>query len=778
MNAPVSPAAALEPDAAAIELFCRTVYRGLEGFAPIRLLAEKGGAPFRPRAIFAKAGAHLPGLLLKAARDANSRCCGLFAVPGVVAQPGRAKAGDITQMTAVLVDIDTGDIAAKRDHLVQFVGAPSLVVASGGRTAEGQEKLHLYWRLNAVVAADQVGLICRLRQTIAELAGGDPAFASAHQPIRVPGSIHAKYAISTSVRILQHDDVAYGLDELSERICEMPALAGLAPNGARKTTAAPCIRDLQIRPIREAGSDGITRHDATTRIIGHWLRQARLGIVTLEEAREAVLDYNAALIRPPWDEERLHREFGALQAVDARNRVAKGSPSVMGHAADAPADSPVVLIVPVPRSEDAIAASFVETRGSDWRFLPALGQWRRWDGTHWATDEIAAIREEVRQCCREAAVGMDAAPARRIASNRTFHAVQEIVSADPAIATAPGDWDREPMQLNTPGGILDLATGTVSAHDRSALMSRKTAASPGSGSPRWKTFLEQVTGGDDELIRYLARVCGYCLTGCTSEQVLFFIHGHGANGKSAFLSTVSAVMGSYATTASLDAFVASRSDRHPSDLAGLAGARLVTVTETEANRSWAESRIKAITGGEAISARFMYQDFFQYRPGFKLIIAGNHLPNLTGTGEAMRRRLHIVPFEVTIPAHERDLRLVDHLLGERDGVLGWMIEGCAEWQRLGLAPPRAVIAAGDSYFRDEDAVGQWIEARCEVGPAFSAPAFDLFASWKGWAEAHGHEPRSAKMFGEALRQRGLRSTRSAAGRGWQGIRLARKGRAS
>jgi putative DNA primase/helicase len=251
--------------------------------------------------------------------------------------------------------------------------------------------------------------------------------------------------------------------------------------------------------------------------------------------------------------------------------------------------------------------------------------------------------------------------------------------------------------------------------------------------------------------------------------VFFFLHGGGANGKSVFLSVLADVLGDYGVTAPLETFMVGKGERHPTELAGLKGARLVTVNETESGRAWAESRIKSITGGDKLRVRFMHRDFFEFLPTFKLLIAGNHRPRLVGVGEAMRRRLHLVPFEVTIPAECRDRKLLLKLRAERDGILGWMLDGCAEWRRLGLAPPTSVVDAAHAYFEDEDVVGQWIDEECHVDPAKSSAASALFASWAAWADRHGLERGSQRDLGEALKARGFEQKRSARSRGWQGI---------
>ena len=217
------------------------------------------------------------------------------------------------------------------------------------------------------------------------------------------------------------------------------------------------------------------------------------------------------------------------------------------------------------------------------------------------------------------------------------------------------------MLLNTPAGVIDLRTGEVLPNDPGLQMTRITRAALGSACPRWLAFIARITGGDREMAAYLQRIAGYCLTGRTDEQAFFFLHGSGANGKTVFLEVLADVLGSYARTAPLDTFMATRADRQQNDLAGLDGARMVVATETEAGRPWAEARIKAVTGGDRIAVRRLYGEFFETTPGYKLLIAGNHRPRLTGGGAGMARRLHLIPFDTVIPEHERDGRLREKL---------------------------------------------------------------------------------------------------------------------
>ena len=234
------------------------------------------------------------------------------------------------------------------------------------------------------------------------------------------------------------------------------------------------------------------------------------------------------------------------------------------------------------------------------------------------------------------------------------------------------------------------------------------------------------------------------------------------------------ILGDYHKAAPIETFTATNGDRHPTDLAGLRGARLVTATETEEGRRWAESRIKQLTGGDTVSARFMRQDFFEYRPTFKLFIAGNHKPSLRSVDEAIRRRFHLIPFAVTIPPEERDGELTEKLQAEWPGILAWMIAGALEWQAGGLRPPQAVRDATDDYLAAEDAMGAWIDDKCDRDPNAWVSSSDLFASWTAWATAAGEPVGSQKRFSQTLETRGLTRRKTEVAQGFLGLRLREK----
>ena len=431
-------------------------------------------------------------------------------------------------------------------------------------------------------------------------------------------------------------------------------------------------------------------------------------------------------------------------------------------------------------TEDALAVSFTSRYKNDWRYVAAWGKWLMWDGQRWRSEDTLAASDLVRHVCRFASLKSDNPKlAAKLAASGTISGVERLARADRRHAGTTDEWDADEWSINTPGGVVDLRTGRMRAHDRGDRMTKICTATiqPGSTCPNWMAFLADVTGGDAAQIHYLQKVFGYCMTGSTQEHALFFLYGTGANGKSVFVNTIFTLMGDYAANAPMDTFMESRGDRHPTDLAGLRGARFVGATETEQGRRWNESKIKEITGGDRVSARFMRQDFFTYLPQFKLVIAGNHKPAIRNIDEAMRRRLHLIPFTITVPPEKRDKQLQAKLLVERNAIFEWGVQGCLAWQREGLIAPESVVSATKEYFESEDALGRWLEERCVRVNSARSLTTELFADWKQWAEAAGEFVGSQRRFSDLLLTRGLEKWRNSAGvRGYQGVGLAQQSR--
>lgn len=428
-------------------------------------------------------------------------------------------------------------------------------------------------------------------------------------------------------------------------------------------------------------------------------------------------------------------------------------------------------------SEDALALRFSGAHANDLRFVDLWGRWLAWDGCRWSKDATRHVFDKVRKVCRaassECADDVKQRLAIRLTSGQTVYAVENLARCDRRQAATVEQWDSDSWLLNTPGGIVDLHTGILRNAKREDYCTKITGGAPGGDCPLWLAFLDRITAGERELQYFLQRMAGYILTGATYEHALFFLYGTGANGKSVFINTISGAMGDYAKTAPIETFIASSGEHHPTDIAGLQGARLVTSVETEDGRRWAENKLKALTGGDRIAARFMRQDFFEFLPQFKLVIAGNHKPGLRTVDEAMRRRFNLLPFTVTIPASERDAKLTDKLQAEWPGILQWAIEGCLAWQREGLNAPAIVKGATADYFTAEDALGQWIEECCVEGRKYWTAGATLFANWREWCERSAEHPGSQKRFSQALQVRGFQAGMSGHGnrRGFAGIAL-------
>ena len=554
------------------------------------------------------------------------------------------------------------------------------------------------------------------------------------------------------------------LDEL-DRIWRGKPNTGSGPGPGPEARNGPVDEAALLREI----ASGASYHSAAVRLLGRW---ARLG-VSYMEARGRLVDAMEAVPQEDRDERWTSRRADIDRCLDGiYGKEARKKDQAAGEA-ESGGDEPGMDGGAPAFTDENLALRFSTRHRQTLRYVAGWGYWLEWTGSVWKRDETIHVFDLSRALCRSASrVCNDDRISAKLASAQTVASIERLAKADRRHAATVGQWDTHPWKLNTPGGTVDLRTGIMHPHSPADHMTKTTAVAPKGECPLWHDFLRTVTNGDTELQAYLKRVAGYCLTGSIEEHALFFAYGTGANGKGVFINTLTGVMGDYAAVASMETFTASASDRHPTDLAMLRGARMVTAQETEEGRRWAESRIKSLTGGDPITARFMRQDFFTYQPAFKLFIAGNHRPALRGVDEAIRRRFHLVPFSVRIPPEQRDKGLPEKLKAEWPGILHWAIEGCLEWQRIGLAPPAAVVDATAEYMAAEDAAANWIEECCITGGPTHSASSELFGSWKAWAEAAGEPPGSQKAFSQRLIGKGFEARRLPGGRaGFVGLGL-------
>lgn len=416
-------------------------------------------------------------------------------------------------------------------------------------------------------------------------------------------------------------------------------------------------------------------------------------------------------------------------------------------------------------SEDRIGLLFSEQYAETLKFCHSAGKWYVWTGAYWEQKTPKYAQSQIRLFIRYLTGGSkEHCRAARIA------AVEQLLKESSEHSVQATYWDRNTFLLGTPDCTIDLKTGERLQPDPSHAITKTTSVSPLARLPlTWFQFLQDATKGDEELIRYIQQICGYALTGSTKENALFFIYGPGGNGKSVFLNTVAAILRDYATAASMETFTASKNDRHPTELAMLEGKRLATASETEEGKAWAEARIKQLTGSEKIPARYMRQDFFEFLPQFKLIIVGNHAPQLKTVDDAIRRRFNLLPFIHKPTKPDRDLEA--KLRNEWPEILNWMIEGCLDWQLNGLVRPAVVTQATEAYFEEQDLFSQWLEDCCDCEQGHREQAHVLFRNWTYYADRSGEPVGTMKTFCNALKRHGYGSSKSGGIRWRLGIQL-------
>ena len=330
------------------------------------------------------------------------------------------------------------------------------------------------------------------------------------------------------------------------------------------------------------------------------------------------------------------------------------------------------------------------------------------------------------------------------------------------------------MLLNVQNGTLDLRTAELRKHRREDLITKlvPTAYDRGATCPQWLRFLHKIFQRDQQLINFVHRSIGYSLTASVSEQCLFLLHGDGANGKSTLVETVLHLMGDYALMTPGDTLLAKRNDGIPNDIARLQGRRFVAAIETGENRRLAESRIKSLTGGDTITARFMRGEFFDFQPEFKIWLATNHKPHVRGADLAIWRRIHLIPFNYTFPRSEQDPDFKQLLIAtELPGILRCSVMGCLDWQKQRLKPPEQVTAATDEYRAGENQVARFIDECCVTGERCEALARPLYQAYRTWSANAGEDALTEKAFAQRMSRCGSTKRRKTRGWTYEGIGL-------
>ena len=294
---------------------------------------------------------------------------------------------------------------------------------------------------------------------------------------------------------------------------------------------------------------------------------------------------------------------------------------------------------------------------------------------------------------------------------------------------------------------------------------------PQADCPLWKQFIREIMDYKTDIIGFVQTVAGWALTGDTSEQTMFMLYGNGANGKSTFLNTIMYLLGDYAIATPTETFMRKNGDQITNDIARLRGTRFVTTTETEQGRRLSEPLIKQITGNDKMTARFLYGEFFNFVPTFKIFMATNHKPVIKGTDYGIWRRIKLIPFTTRIPEEKQDKHLEEKLRAETSGILNWLLEGTRRWKQEGLKAPKVILNATEEYREEMDVIGNFIKECCIQKPEASIRIRELFKAYQDWCDENNEHAVSERFFGLRLKEVGFEQGRTAEARFWSGLAL-------
>lgn len=534
----------------------------------------------------------------------------------------------------------------------------------------------------------------------------------------------------------------------------------------------------------------------------------------LEAGKRAVIELLEQAELIPREQQKTRRSKHDAGASQKSNGAAARAAVQDDDADEDDAGLPTLGLDPLPKAVEPLTGLAQAHRlaradffGGDLRHDSAHG-WMAWDGGVWRRDEAAAMRcamdtsravvlhasRWIRDTKKKLTAAREVANkeleeeleaeleeanelfawAHRQQERNALSNVLELASKIDPIVTKPETWDRDLLALNCKNGTIDLRTGELRPHRREDMLTKciELDYDPHASAPLFEEFLAEVQPSA-EVRAYLLRVAGYAAVGVVREHVLVVFWGTGSNGKSVFAGAIADTLGPYARTGA-DSLITRTGDHepHPADIAACLGARLVLVHETRQGAAFDASKIKKLTGGDELTARHMRQDFFDFKPTHTLVMLTNYKPHGDASDAALWRRIHLVPWDVTIPPDRVDKTLPERLRAEAQGILASIVRGAVEWHREGLAPPKKILDQTAAYQKAEDVIGQFIREECVVVEKASCRAGQIYAAYRRWCEANGHRPKSSKDFSPQLQRRGYERTEDRTGNWYHGIGLA------
>lgn len=530
-----------------------------------------------------------------------------------------------------------------------------------------------------------------------------------------------------------------------------------------------CIATMVALRFGDAEGD---RHDFCLALAGAlwhegWAVEDALDVLLppMELAAPGDHPHREAAIRETWDDHGRERwgwptVANLLGPADARTleRFARDVSTTPAPLDAAPATDR-------PLTDLGNAERFVDDHGEDLRFCEGVG-WLRYDGTRWVSDTpdpVDLAAQTVRRM-QAAAQAEGAAMVHRWAlgseSSGRIRSMIALARDLPGLRVDIDELDADPWVLCCPNGVVDLRTGALSEHERDQWITKCVGVpyDPTATAPRFSQFLLEVFP-DRDLVPYVLRYLGYCLTGVIREQLLQVWYGHGANGKSTLIEILRYVLGDYAQTLVGDLLIERRGSRDSAaaspDVARLRGCRFAAGVETKEGQRWNESLVKQLTGGDRVAARHLYREPIEFLPTWKLALAVNHKPVVRGTDKGMWRRIHLVPFEATFEGAKQDTSLLDTLKAEGPGILTLLVWACRQWQRDGLQPPGRVIAEVETYRKSQDVVGGFLEECTAQGSDKQVSKAKLYDCYRRWATQSGEYLHGKHTFNNQIRERGF-----------------------
>ena len=660
-------------------------------------------------------------------------------------RPGasRGRAG-VELITALVFDFDHVSRADSRKLLDALAGRASCIYTSYSHLKDGRDDLCYRVVLPCSRAMTPAEFRPVWRTVDAELGGlADPSAKDESRLWYLPSCPAGRAA---TAQLSYRDGAILDVDQVLARADEVPKAAR-----RQASTSAGRAASVQLDPVPEGG------RSAHLMSLAGAMRRRGAGEAPIVAA---LLAESAARCVPPLPE-------GEVRAIAASVcQYEPGSPLVTANLTDM-----------------GNAERLVAHVGKDLRYVHLSETWFEWTGKRWQKDETGAAMRRACATIRAAAIRADALEEDKERARLLRHALKSesaarlhsmLRLATSLLPVTPDQLDRSAWLLNCANGTLDLRSGELRPHDRADLLTRLAPVhyDGAAACPLWEAFLHQVMDGSEEMVAFLQRAVGYSLTGSTAEQVLFLLHGVGANGKSTFIETIRAMLGDYSTQADFTTFLRQQGEGVRNDVARLVGARFVSAVEAEGGKPLAEAMVKQLTGGDTVTARFLFKEFFEFTPVFKLWLAANSRPTVRGTDNGIWRRIRLVPFTVTIPPAERDRDLGRKLAAELPGILAWAVRGCLQWQADGLGVPADVEAATEAYRDAMDVLGGFITESCVVRPGAQVTSADLYSAYTAWCEGNGERPVTRRKMGLRLSERGFERRRGSGGRHtWMGVGL-------